>query len=272
MRVAFGTVIYETAWVYKDEFISSLNHQVNCEFDLIIINDDLCEKKTDELEKLSNRNIKIISKPYQMSIAELRIFLLLKSKSLGYDLLILGDFDDIFDSKRVGAIIKKYSEKYGFYYNPLFTLDKHNVFDKLPPSLNTYKDILEYNILGLSNTAINLNMIDNTFIESLKEGNTSIFDWYLYTRLLLRGIRGVLVEEARTYYRIHENNIAGLEQRNEENIKKEIAVKREHYYLLKNYTALLEEKYKQYIGVTEDECLNHLNKQSMGYWWNKIHL
>lgn len=272
MRVVFGTVMYEAAWMYKDEFISSLNHQVNCEFDVVVINDDVCEEKTGELKRLSNRNIEIISKPYQMSIAELRVFLLSKCKSLGYDLLILGDFDDIFDEQRVGSTIKRYSEKYGFYYNPLFTLDKHSVFDKLPKTLNTYEDILEYNILGLSNTAINLNMIDNTFIESLKEGETSIFDWYLYTRLLINGLKGVLVEDTRTYYRIHENNIAGLEQRNEESIKKEIAVKREHYSLLKNYTPLLEKRYNQYAEVSEEDCLNYLNNQSMGYWWNKIHL
>lgn len=270
MKIAFGSVTYKNAWNYRFEFIESLNKQTMSEFDLIIINDNVENIK--ELKELTSINLIIIDKPHAMSIAELRIFLLDTAKKLGYDLLILGDFDDKFHENRVERITESYNEKIGFYYNPLQLFNNHVVFKSLPQEVNSYENILEYNFLGLTNTAINLNFVSTAFINSLNDGNTAVFDWYLYTRLLLERIKGVLVDDAITYYRIYENNLAGFERTDLNSIKKEIKIKLEHYKLLKVFDSTFLQKYEKYSKLSLDNYAQCLNHETNGYWWNKIHV
>lgn len=272
MKIVFGSVVYRKAWRYKAEFINSLNGQQGCEFDILIINDDVEEAELKEFLKLSKRHVNVISKPMQMSIAQLRVFLLTMAKKMNYDLLVLGDFDDTFHHNRIEAIAASYTESFGFYYNPLYSIKEHSIFKKLPEALHNYKDILECNFLGLSNTAINLRAVSMKFIESLCEGKTDVFDWYLYTRLMLNGLSGLLVEKAVTYYRIYEHNLAGVADANDENLKKEVAVKILHYKLLKNYSQALYRKYKLYKNISKEVYLQNLNNNSQGYWWNQIRI
>lgn len=270
MKIAFGSVTYKNAWNYRAEFMESLNKQTMSEFDLLIINDNV--ENINELKELTSLNLIIVDKPYAMSIAELRIFLLDTAKRLGYDLLILGDFDDKFHENRIEHIAGSYNGKIGFYYNPLQLFNNHTVFENLPQEVNSYENILEYNFLGLSNTAINLNFMSSVFINSLNDGNTAIFDWYLYTRLLLEGIKGVLVDDAITYYRIYENNLAGIEITDLNSIKKEIKIKLEHYKLLKAYDSSFLQKYEQYSKLSLNNYTQCLSHETNGYWWNKIHV
>lgn len=270
MKIAFGSVAYQNAWKYRMEFIESLNKQTLSKFDLLIINDNV--ENIDELKDLTSLSLTIINKPHPMNISELRIFLLNTAKKLDYDLLILGDFDDKFHERRVERIAESYCEEIGFYYNPLQLFDNHVVFKNLPQKVDTFENILEYNFLGLTNTSINLNFLSTVFINSLYDGNTAIFDWYLFTRILLEGIKGVLVDDAITYYRIHEDNLAGIELTNLISVKKEIEIKCEHYKLLKIYDPSFLQKYEEYSKVSLNNYSKYLNHETNGYWWNKIHV
>jgi len=270
MKVLFGTVVYNSAWKYRQEFIDSLNAQADCEFDILVINDNVEKSEIKDLTEKATRKITVIHKPHPMSIAELRVFLLFTAKSMGYDLLILGDFDDVFSKNRVSCTIQQYSSDYAIYYNSLYTFQNQAVFHNLPDTLDGYTDILEYNVLGLSNTAINLNMLDINFIASLSEGNTIVFDWYLYSRLLLDGMKAKLVKKAITYYRIHENNIAGSATADEANILKEIEIKIKHYNLLKKYNPVFSKKSNQYKAILKNNYLQYLSRENNGYWWSKI--
>ena len=272
IKLLFGTVIYKSAWKYHQEFANSLNMQSDSQFEVLVINDDVGESQVLELKKLISRNVTVVPKPHNMSIAALRVFLLSKAKQMGYDLLILGDFDDTFSANRVSEVLDEYDDTFGFYYNPIYTFSGRTVFHNLPGTLNSYVDILEHNFLGLSNTAIDLKQLDMAFIESLSEGETPVFDWYLYTRIMLKGMQGKLVENASTYYRVHENNIAGLETQEEADILKEIEVKKQHYSLLKSYTSLLQKKYSQYQSFAKEDYRCFLCGSQNGYWWEKIQL
>ncbi len=264
MKAVFGTVIYNQAMEYAQEFIESINNQVDQEFEVLIVNDNVKECEAQKLAKKIKYPLNIINKPYKMGIAELRIFLIDIAKKLHYNLLVLGDFDDCFSNNRVKEVVQKYDNDYTFFYNQIITFEGHELFEYLPKKLLCVEDIIESNFLGLSNTAINLDMISTNFIESLKEAKTNIFDWYLYTRLLMDGKKGKFIDHAKTIYRIHDNNLAGLEKKDDAQIEKEIRIKLEHYNFLKNRMEIFQELYEKY---SLDDVKNFINENNEGYWW-----
>lgn len=61
MRVAFGTVVYDLAYKYVDEYIDSLNKQDTDKFDILLINDDLNKLQLDYiLNKLKKKTKNIV--------------------------------------------------------------------------------------------------------------------------------------------------------------------------------------------------------------------
>ena len=98
---------------------------------------------------------------------------------------------------RVNNIISEYKKNndMAFFYNEIVDMNGRKLMPKLPDIVYGCEDIGEYNFLGMSNTAVNLNKLDIKFIESLNEYKYDIFDWYFYTRILLLGLKGKKVDE-----------------------------------------------------------------------------
>lgn len=71
------------------------------------------------------------------------------------------------------------------FYNELLDFNGNSIMKELPDYTLNYRDIGQSNYLGISNGAIFLKGISQAFIESLGKVETRIFDWYLYSRLLL---------------------------------------------------------------------------------------
>lgn len=267
MNVLFGTVVYNAAYQYYIEFIQSLNAQTTLDYKLLIINDDLSEYQLDSLKELCCMKVIVIQSPSDLTIAELRSYMILKAKEIECDLLILGDFDDTFNPNRVESIIHNYRMDIGFYYHQLKKISGENIFLNLPQEIDDYKQILEYNFLGLSNTAINLRLLDTAFIKSLFEYKGQIFDWYLYTRLLLNEKKGILVPNAYTCYRIHDNNIAGI---NNKDFIKEKKIKIAHYKSLENYNAVFNNIRSKYEQITASNFEQYYKPNNSGFWWNNL--
>ena len=57
MRTAFGSVLYEQAWKWKDDFIDSINEQTSKDFDILLMNDGVPAIDVESLRKQSNKNI-----------------------------------------------------------------------------------------------------------------------------------------------------------------------------------------------------------------------
>lgn len=271
MRVAFGSVVFENAKSYLTDFFDSLVKQTNQEFDILLINDDIPERNLFEeykeyFEFFKQRVIVIdqtgqSSKPY-----ELRIELIRQAKIKGYDLLILGDCDDIFPENRVENIEKQFDKKYGFFYHELLDFEGSAVMPNLPPVIEGIEPIREANFLGLTNTALNLSLMDADFIDSLAKGTTNVFDWYLFSRLLLSGAAGKKIEQTYTKYRIYDENIAGRSVDTEACLEKERQVKLHHYELLEEYDAgykLLRKKY-------EDNLVQKISSEEKSFWWGRL--
>ncbi|MCI8550421.1 MAG: glycosyltransferase family 2 protein [Lachnospiraceae bacterium] len=273
MKIVVASVVYKGAMEYLDDFIKSISEQTNQNFAVLLLNDDMPEEY---LEKILRKyyperknDIIIVNACGGSSISQLRVRLLYETKVRGYDFLILSDCDDKLSGNRVGNYLEVFDPDYSFYYNALLDFDGQAVMPELPAETLSWRQIAEENYLGLSNTGIWLKKLSLQFITSLNQGNTKIFDWYLYSRILLAGMRGKKVENCYTYYRIHAQNIAGKKVLAGAQVEKEILIKIEHYKLLEEeepYLKKLRQLYEKYYEKRENLTLNDQD----GFWWSLV--
>ncbi|MCR5416405.1 MAG: hypothetical protein K6E79_06395 [Pseudobutyrivibrio sp.] len=279
MKICLGTVIYKQAVDFLPDLLKSVDNQTDKDFDLLIVNDNY---KKDELISAGvlNENgaiadiapsisgqIRFVDlEPMHCSIASTRINMIRAAKEMGYDLLIVSDADDTFASTRVDRYRKTYEidKTYAFYYNELVTDTGETVLEDMPEVVDSARIISQSNFIGMSIAAINLNLIDDAFIDSLSEGDCPVFDWYFYTRLLMDVGAGHLVTGAATIYRIHENNQVGTTH----DVQQEYSVKLTHY---KN----LAKRYPYFGHLYDDLKALDINKidtsqSHKGYWWSNI--
>lgn len=271
-KIVFGSVIYRNALPYLNEFLESIYLQSTDEFDLLLLNDDVLGEELELFDNILNSpRVILINSTRGKKPFELRVQLILEAKKLNYDLLILGDCDDKFDVNRVANVVncyKKYSE-FSFYYNDLLTFGQMKAIGDLPDETRSIQSILEYNYLGLSNTSLNLRKFELDWLTSLYEGDTFVFDWYMHSRILLMGGVGKFVEQAYTFYRIYDENFAGINCNHDENLKKEYNIKLKHYELLSQRSEWHKELYEKYKSL---DINNYHTKSYNTYWWSNINL
>lgn len=273
-EICFGCVVYKKAADYLPDFFSSLFSQSVDTFDIIILNDNLEKIFLENIiseYSYEKHNIVILDSKADTP-SKLRVELLKSAKERNYKLMIFGDCDDKFSSNRVEKIQIMFmkNKSYSFYYNDLKKFDGEMAMQILPEITTKIADIGEYNYLGLSNNAVNLEMLDMVFIESLKEYESNIFDWYFFSRLILNGGTGVKVNGTYTYYRIHDRNIAGLNTLQKESVMREMKIKLQHYGILKQYSGYMDQLYEAYynsqVELTKQDC----GEVDARYWWSNL--
>lgn len=273
MKVCIGTVVYDNAFRFHEDYIDAINCQTNDKYDVLLINDHLNKEQINIYKKKIKNKVFVEEITRNLSIAELRMFLLKKAITYGYDLIILADADDKFSINRVEKITSFYNSKYTFYYNDIYDFSNNLLLKNLPQVTNSIDQILEYNYLGLSNTAINLKNISNNYLEQLLNIQTNIFDWYLFSKMLNDNHMGRYIYTAKTYYRLHENNIAGISQMSMDTLQKEIDVKLDHYLCLKEVNPKFSELYATYLNLKNCKKLiesTYLTPNTNNYWWGFI--
>ncbi|NUU74819.1 hypothetical protein [Paenibacillus xylanilyticus] len=278
MKIAFGTVIYKESFLYLTDYAKSINSQDTTEFDLLLLNDNLDNGEVQHLISYFDTHVHLWNGKAGSLPSELRVELIKRAKKLGYDLLVLGDFDDTFSENRISKIQSRYEKNVAFYYNELYYSDRlKSFFETLPAQTHEIDSILECNYLGLSNTAINLNAISYELIEKLNVSNGPIFDWFMYSVLLMEGCKGIKVDRCKTYYRIHENNVAGEISNTLDAVHKEIEVKLMHYEHLKTlypeFARLLRlyEKLRDRLDDSKFDIFP-LVKETNDFWWGNLKL
>lgn len=189
-----------------------------------------------------------------------------ESKKRGYELLIIGDSDDVFDSRRVECLYEAYksNSEYSFYYNQLLGFDSTPVMSNVPEETLHIEQLLQHNYIGMSNSSINLNKISFEFIESLKGCKSFVFDWYLFSRILCSGGKGLFVGDAITYYRIYEGNFAGLDAE----LEKEMKVKGNHYSMMAEYNPMYKALLDKVLCL--DLKTETIHQTATSFWWDKI--
>lgn len=272
MKTALSTVIYKQAHLYLQALLESVDNQSDKDFDLLIINDNYTKEELEEVEKQIQNTVHGINihiediSDKQLSIAGTRIEMLKTAKRLGYESLVLVDADDTISSTRMESFIKSFEldKDRVFFYNKFVTETGEDVFKTLPEAVEDIKPIAQANFLGLSNTGIRISCLSDDFLDSLNEGAIAVFDWYLFSRIIMDIGTGAYVDNAATIYRIYDDNTAGTTR----DLNKEYDVKTTHY----NNLAKRYDYFKQLSAKLSkiDKSTLTLSNNHQGYWWSDI--
>jgi hypothetical protein len=209
MKIAFLTTIFPMEDEFLNDFFNSLENQTFKKFDVIVVNDNYENFK---IIKDKYKNLNIIEFKFSNTPAKNREFGINWCKENGYNVLIFGDSDDCFSENRVEKSIQLL-EKRNVIVNDLTLFDKKGIIIEKyfshrikNNSVIDYEFIKNKNICGLSNTAINLDIV-NKKVEFPKD--IIAVDWYLF-KSLLKNYNALFTNEIVTYYRQYENNTIGL--------------------------------------------------------------
>jgi len=273
---------------YIKDFLLSILEQTEKNFDILILNDNLGSQ--DLLNKFPNNTI--IDIPNGTTPSKIRLIGINYAIEKKYKRLIFSDADDYFSNNRVEKTITALN-KFDFTYNQIIAVDEKGAKIKnispFPSKkfLKSYKDIIDYNIIGLSNSAINLNVLKNFYITT----NVEIVDWWLYTILLINGASGTYIEDTITFYRQTDDNFEGYRKiLYEENLIFGLSTKITHYSNILKYCEKYDFKLisKDYIAkkneivnlqkklkskVFQKKYLEFINKNMTKIykgWWSTI--
>ena len=212
-KVCFLTTIFPENSDYFDNIFGSLEKQTYLKFDLVIVNDGY-KTITEIINNYPLLNIvELTSGRNAVENREIGINYCIEAK---YDIVIFGDSDDYFSINRVKKSIELLS-KHSIVVNDLSLFDNNGVFEEkyISNRLSNnseidYNFIKNKNIFGLSNTALNLNILERVKFEK----ELIAVDWFLYKGLLRKGNSAIFTNEIITYYRQHKNNTVGLKSNN----------------------------------------------------------
>ena len=223
---AILTVNFPGAEKYHKDYFNSLSEQSDSDFDLILINDNA---RMPEYPLPNYSDLSISSKK---SFAEIRNIGLKYCLDNGYTNLIFSDIDDELGNDRIEKS-KLNLANHPVIFNDLTLINEDSEIIKrsyisgfCSEDFLAFDDILDRNVMGLTNSGINLLQVR---IPNIPDDIVAI-DWFLFSSILLQGIEAKFVRETVTYYRQDENNTVGMTNSiNEKKIKFFLFVKKLHY-------------------------------------------
>ena len=279
-KTAFLTTLFPVCESYLHDFFQSLTRQTWKGFDLIILNDGFNDFQR---FKAQYSNLNIIEIPSANNIAKNREALIKFSLINNYDIAIFGDIDDYFTDNRI-EVVSKLLNKNDIVVNDLTSFSaKGKLFHNYLSNRLSNREhislnfILDKNIFGLSNTAINLSVINSTDISFDTE--LLAVDWYFFSSLLVNSKQAVFTNEAVTYYRQHNDNIAGLGDINDATIHKSLAIKLMHFDKMASKTDAFKLAYDKTLKLstlvqneTQLDALLVRNRANLNFplWWEII--
>ena len=282
-------IIYQGVENYLANYCNSIEFQDTNDFNVLILND-----KYRGAFPLNNSRIHLVNIEDKLTPAEIRILGIKYALENNYKYVVFSDTDDYFPSNRI-SLSKKKLTKFDFIYNNLILINEsgtiinefYSNYLKIKKKCNSYLNLIDKNLFGLSNTGVRVERLKN--IKIPKE--IIAVDWWIFTLLLLNGRKGGFVEEAKTYYRQSENNFIGFGKRlNEKRLRLGIKVKINHYknvkiYCDKNNLGKEEKIYSNKLAEMEElnkemknpvfrkryiEVMNKNYDEIFSGWWSEI--
>lgn len=275
-KIAFCAIIFPGNLIFFPDFLKSLESQTDKDFTLLLFNDGVTD--IDSYLKQSSFKYEVIN--VKGSIAKVRTEVLQYLKNGKYQYVIFGDTDDYFSENRV-AVNRLLLQDYQVVVNDLHIVNSEGKLQiesywKNRKEVNdeiTLESILEYNFIGLGNTAINIEAIpDNLYFED----SIVAVDWLLFSRVLQNRVSVCFTSEAFICYRQHDGNLVGRKEITLEQFKKGFYVKLNHYTALEKENAIyrgLAERYKNFVPQLEKIRLDEIKgnvKTNNPFWWEEI--
>lgn len=233
-EVAVVSTVYPGMLPFLGNFLDSLEQQEFQEFDLLLANDGVENLGS----RVGQRSFPWSSFEPGGSISDIRRALLKAALTKGYRKIVLADSDDTFADNRIGLMCRMLDSD-SLVVNDLDLCDAGGrVSDQRYFSrrlddgdLLDRDSLLHGNLMGLSNTAVAAEVLIGS--PALQAGDCIAFDWFLWSSILLAGVKGKFTSETSTLYRIYGENTAGLPQYiTEPFVRKGVQVKRQHYALM----------------------------------------
>lgn len=180
-KTAFLTTIFPADENYISEYFSTLAKQTYKNFDIILVNDGF-----QYLDKITRKfpNLVIYELESAGSIAKNRQLMISHAWNANYQFAIFGDCDDYFSDNRVEVTIAKLKLN-DVVFNQVIPfgqgIDKAEDYfgGRLSEGeVISADDILNKNVLGFSNTGINLNCLEDFTIDF--PNDLVAVDWYFF--------------------------------------------------------------------------------------------
>ncbi len=264
--------IYPNVESYLGPLVLSLNNQTSKEFRVMIFNDGL--KSAELLFENLDINHQIINISGTIKEIRQKAFKLLEESDA--ETIIFQDPDDFMSNNRVEVCLN-HLKSHSLVSNDLDLIDTNGNLiregywtDRLPNSfIFDFNFIKRFNIVGLGNTAIRKELLDNEILFS----NDAIIalDWFIFYQLLEKSkAQGVFVNTCKTIYRQHESNEVGLGKFSSERFQQALNVKTLHYRALNNlgYDLIKESIELEKININQEIFFKINNNKSL-FWWEE---
>lgn len=275
----FFSVVYPQALPYFKEVCDCARKQKRKDFDVVVVNDG-CDKNAIEV-LLHGLKANIINSAG--TIAENRLAGIEYAKRQQYKYLLFCDADDTFTSNRHERTIKEFETSGA----DIIVCNLNVADEKCKPIIKDYfsleipndrwidADFLRNkNIIGMSNTALRVSAVP----DSIKVPNIPIVDWYLFTILLIKGLKAKYISDSMVNYRQYNANMIGITKFDVPSFRKLAKHKQTHYQML------VENGYSQYQklfnesivfdNLTDEEIkqlvCRKLKAHKQPLWWQII--
>jgi len=234
-KTLLAVVVFPSIVPYISDYVVSIKKQTYQNFDWLVINDGASEA----VKELFPENIIWQSAEKNETPYTIRNKIMDFAFENNYQYLIFSDADDFCSENRIENSVKVLYN-FDFVYNEMDIITENNTLItekylskiKVPNITNSIAQILNYNYIGMGNSAIKISETTNCrMAENIIAG-----DWFLFSLFLLNNAKGAFCENCKTFYRQHENNLVGCKvDLTLESIKKTLRVKTLHYKELEKY-------------------------------------
>lgn len=277
MKNAVVTYIFENARPFINDFIDSINTQLNKDFELIIFNDNAlnienCFKRLEIKYSIVNINASNPCAVRNNSIKFLRNIDDLEK-------IIFQDIDDKMSINRTEVLLSKLNY-YSLVCNDLTLFNTEGILseniwqNKLGKNFKfNYQKIKGQNIVGLGNTAITRNVLNINYHHN---DEVYAYDWFLFYQWMKQlEVDSLFTSECQTLYRQYDENSAGITTKiTDERINYVFKVKEAQY------NSLINLGYLEFIPLYNSLILKRMNKSNYStfmvleypLWWEETEL